>query len=782
MSSSSRKMLQAAAGNAGGDFYPYTVDYSARFNDNDSAQLGRTPSSAGNRKTWTYSVWIKRSTLGTRQILFGSCPNTASNDLTWLTCGIDETTDVVRIAGWNTSWKRTNAVLRDTSSWYHLVFVWDTTQATGSDRSAIYINGIEATYQNNNSPSLNTDYAVNDTKYHTIGSRQTWSADSYFDGYMAQACFVDGQALDPTSFGEFKNGVWVPKDVSGLTFGTNGFLLDFSNSAALGTDSSGNSNNWTPSGLTSSDQMIDTPTSNWATLNPLQRIRNQPVTYAEGNLYVQYDGSDNAGEVVLSTIRLPDTGKWYFEGIKTGGTYYSFGVNTEIYSDTKDAITWGNTATGRVGVMVDCDTNTMYGYVNGTLTTTTSITSEHRYFKAHVWSLNGSGRGQVVVNFGQNGTFNGTTTAQGNTDANGLGDFYYAPPSGALALCTANLPEPTIGPNSDTTSDENFNTVLYTGNGSTQSITGVGFQPDLIWVKGRDYASNHWLTDVIRGTGSIISTSTSTIYSGLTNAVTSFDSDGFSLGNDGAHNASGYNFVGWTWKGNGSGVTNNDGAITSTVSANTDAGISIVTFTSTSSITTVGHGLGITPSIVITKRTNIAGTPYMYFNIVDGSADYIALDSTNAKTDYSSSWSDVATSSTLFSISSTAGNDYIEYAFAEVDGFSKFGKYTGNGSSTDGPFIYTGFRPSFVMIKRTDSAGNYWPMHDSKRPGYNLTPYPLYANSTATEDTSHPTARGLDFLSNGIKVRAITSDFNLSGATYIYMAFAENPFKYSNAR
>ncbi len=382
------------------------------------------------------------------------------------------------------------------------------------------------------------------------------------------------------------------------------------------------------------------------------------------------------------------------------------------------------------------------------------------------------------LNFGQNGTFNGRKTAQGNSDENGYGDFYYTPPSGYLAVCSQNMPEPTIGPNSDTTSGENFNTVLWTGDQSARTITGYGFQPDFLWTKSRSTAESHRLHDAVRGgNGTVLyelKSDSSTTDQGTDTQVSGFTTDGFTMTAGGnSPNVTGRTYVGWGWKGNNSTSSNTDGDVTSTVSANTDAGISICTFTtpSTAQGFTVGHGLGVAPDFLILRglQTYRAWwvwhkdfSPTYYYLYLHGSQAFSGLtQSTNA-------WNNAVPTSTVFSTRSDwqygTNTPVVAYAFAEVEGFSKFGSYTGNGSS-DGPFVYTGFRPAWVMIKRTDSA-NSWTIMDDKRDTYNYADSILWADLSDAE-ASGGTTTSEDFLSNGFKLRGAGGSINASGGSYI---------------
>ena len=406
---------------------------------------------------------------------------------------------------------------------------------------------------------------------------------------------------------------------------------------------------------------------------------------------------------------------------------------------------------------------------------------------------NGENGGTAVYNCGQDSSFVGNKTAQGNTDENGIGDFYYAPPSGFLAICTANLPEPTIGPTSATQADDHFNTVLYSGDGSTQSITGVGFQPDWVWIKERSSTSSHQVYDSSRGVKIALEPNTTEVDRTENNNLTVFGTDGFTVGNSGALNQSSQTYVSWNWKANGGVATatisesgNNPAAV---VQANPTAGFSIITYTGTSGTGTIAHGLGAVPKWIIIKNRGDARNWIVYHgaNTAAPETDFLILN-TNADTaDNAEMFSDTAPTSSVFTIGDTNNdgtnedNDtYVAYCFAEIEGYSKFGNYTGNGNA-DGTFVYTGFRPAFLIIKRTD-VDNNWVIMNNKSSPFNAVDDYFYANVSNTEFTS---TERLDMLSNGFKLTKGGSgylDQNASGGTYIYMAFAEAPFKYANAR
>jgi hypothetical protein len=322
---------------------------------------------------------------------------------------------------------------------------------------------------------------------------------------------------------------------------------------------------------------------------------------------------------------------------------------------------------------------------------------------------------------------------------------------------------------------------LYTGNGSARSITGVGFQPDWNWIKVRNDTSWHNLVDAVRGvTLNLASNNTNAEATASPTRVTSFDADGFSLGTSNDVNFSGNTYVAWNWKANGSGSSNTAGSITSTVSANTTSGFSVATFTKNATTNeTIGHGLGVAPSMIIVKTRQSAGyESWAVWHTSIGIGNYLELNTTAASQASSTIWNNTLPTSTVFSMGTawTSTVNMVAYCFAPIAGYSAFGSYTGNGS-TDGPFVFTGFRPRFILYKRTDTTAS-WAIWDTSRNTYNVVNNYLLANSSNAEGVLD----SLDILSNGFKLRTTNVDNNASGGTYVYMAFAENPFKYSLAR
>ena len=323
-----------------------------------------------------------------------------------------------------------------------------------------------------------------------------------------------------------------------------------------------------------------------------------------------------------------------------------------------------------------------------------------------------------------------------------------------------------------------FNTKLYTGNGSTQSITGVGFAPDMVWTKKRSATDFHAINDKVRGALKIVFPNTTDAEDTSSGCLTSFDSDGFSLGSNGGFNANTATFASWNWLASNTTASNTDGDITSTVSANTTSGFSIVSYTGTGANATVGHGLGQALDMLIVKNRDTAKNWRVWFKGFSGT-ERLQLDTTDAKTSTATSWNGTIPTSTVFSLGADTNtnnntDEYVAYCFAEKKGYSKFGSYTGNGNA-DGTFVYTGFKPAWVMIKRATGGAGDWGIWDTKRNTFNVSNSIQRANTSDAEITLSPN-NDIDILSNGFKVRSTTGLANLSGDDYIYMAFAESPF------
>jgi hypothetical protein len=782
----------------------YDINNSLRFRGSASAYLNRTPGSATNRKTWTWSAWVKRGTLGVRQTMFAASLD--GNNENWISFQSSDTLNITNYESATQYNLETTQVFRDPSAWYHIVVALDTTQATAANRIKVYVNGSQITaFSSATYPSQNFDGRINNTVAHALG-RSSSAFPNYFDGYLTETNFVDGQALTPSSFGETDTttGSWKPKAYTG-TYGTNGFYLKFSDiattsgsNAGLGKDFSGNANYWTTNNIsvtagTTYDAMTDSPTltsatvANYATLNPLA-VSASTGTCSNGNL--TSTGINAGGGNSFATIALPTSGKFYWEatptsitgdgmiGLSTVSTassffwqntdgsiaYYNGNGNKYINnSATAYGATW--TTNDVIGVAVDLDAGTVTFYKNNT--SQGAITFNASGLFPAVSDASAGAASVFQVNFGQR-------------------PFSYTPPTGFVRLNTFNLPDSTIVKGNTV-----MDATLYTATGATpQTVINAGsFKPDLVWTKARNNASGNFLMDSNRGASKDLVSNLTDAEVTDVNYITSFNSNGYSIGTN--NYASGYTMVGWQWQaGQGSTSSNTNGSVTSTVSVNATAGFSVVTFNAAASgAFTIGHGLGVAPQLIITRYRNIASEWYTYHASV-GNTQFLKLNATSAATTSSTVWNNTSPTSTVFTLgSSIAGSTswtMLAYCWAEIAGFSKFGSYTGNGS-TDGPFIYTGFRPKFVVFKcssSTESGNADWHMQDSSRNAFNISTGSnrLFANSSSAETANAEYV--MDFVSNGFKLRTNAANYgqNTNGNTYIYMAFAENPFKNSNAR
>jgi hypothetical protein len=769
----------------------YNLTKSLRFRSSASAYLNRTPASASNRKTFTISAWVKKGQLGVDSTIFSAGYNTAP----WFIFAYDGTNDTLDIsatAGSSSSWKSA-AYFRDPSAWYHVMCVVDTTSATATitntatDRIRLYVNGVQQTLASGTVPTQNSDLQVNNTVAHSIGGY----SGEYFDGYMAEFNFIDGQALTPSSFGSTNalTGVWQPAKYTG-TYGTNGFYLPFTNTSStstLGNDFSGNSNTWTVNNISLTtgstyDSMNDVPTltsattANYCVFNPLDNIRaGGGATYTNGNLTLT--GSTQGA--ARGTFGLT-SGKFRAELTCTSGSRWQFGIANSIFdlfnSNTGKTVFYDSTGyientgttvqsslttctTGDViTVDVDVDAGTISFYKNGTtqLGTTYSYTAFTPVFIMGYMVSSSVGN----LNCGQQSF---TRTA-----------------SGFVALNTYNLPTSTI---------VKGNTVMdattYTGTGATLSVVNTaGFKPDFVWAKGRSAVSDHLVYDSVRGATLALLPNLTDAEVTLTTGLTSFNSNGFTLGSNANNNTNGVTYVGWQWQaGQGTTSSNTSGSITSTVSVNATAGFSVVTYTGNATNgATVGHGLGVTPSMIIGKIRSTTGSWYVWQTAMGDNV--MSLNTTAAQIPSTGNgvYNTASFSSTVFALGSgtsmnASGGTFVSYCWTPIAGYSAFGSYTGNGSA-DGPFVYTGFRPRWVMIKRTDTT-NQWFIYDTARDTYNVMPDVLEPNLSNAEGT---TSAPIDCLSNGFKLRGSAVEGNASGGTYIYMAFAENPFKNALAR
>ena len=788
----SNNLLLGAAGAGGG----YTIDQSIRFNNDDTAYMTRTPSSAGSLTTWTASFWFKRCSITETQVLWAAG-----------TSGINEirfsnSTNTIYYDFSNLGvYPESTLVLRDPSAWYNLVTVFDTTNATASERLRCFLNGERVTLST--TLALNANSQWNSNVLHTIGI-SSYSVPNYypFDGYMAEINFIDGTALDATSFGETNsNGVWVPIEYTG-SYGTNGFYITGETASDLGEDFSGNGNDFTSSGLTTADQMLDTPTDNYSIFNPVAscNVSGQPLTISDGNLRTSAGGTLNAIEAI--TQIGPSSGKWYAEFTLNAAPQLTnqYPVIGVIAADLN--ITSGNNignSTFRGYVPNGNTQGTGSGAYGDTFTTNDVIGCAIDLDNQKIWwSKNGTFQNSGDPAAGTNAAFTNLTAGlfyrfcishagSTATDVTGnfgqTGGFTYTPPTGFNALSTANLDDPTIADPS-----AHFQTTVYTGNGTAIGSGGLEvnqsenstFQPDFVWIKNRTTGGNeHDLYDAVRGATKVIFSSTTGAEATVSEGLASFDTDGFTVGNRGEVNTSGNSMVAWQWKANGAGSSNTDGSVTSTVSNNSTSNFSIVKYTGTGSgSSTVGHGLGVTPDMIIVKHLDRTQN-WRVFHTKVGVGSTLFLNSTAAAA--ADPDRITAVSSTTFTAAANMNEsaDYIAYCFAEIPGYSSIGSYTGNGSATDGPFVYTGFKPAFVMFKVSTNAPTGWAIIDNKRSNpFNPTDGLLQPDQSNAEGTTDK----WDILSNGFKVRTTWPAVNGNGYTVTYMAFAETPFKTATAR
>jgi hypothetical protein len=485
---------------------------------------------------------------------------------------------------------------------------------------------------------------------------------------------------------------------------------------------------------------------------------------SSGSWYCEFTSSSGQGSgfdqmIGLSNSTIPLSGN-HLGAFAGGYGYYPNGNKYNNNSGSSYGSSWG--AGDVIGIAFDATNGSLYFYKNGTVqnggtAAFTGLTSGPYFFTASMQGTSSAG----VWNFGQRA-------------------FAY-PVSGYKALVDTNLPTPLVAkPNTV------MDVALYTGNGAARNITGLAFNPDLVWIKGRSQAYGHRLLDVVRGaTNALASSSTAAEFVEST-GLTAFNSDGFSLGAAASYNDTATTYVGWAWDAGTSTVTNTAGSISSQVRANASAGFSVVTYTGNGSNgATVGHGLGVAPDLVLFKRRDSVAQDWGVYH-VSGGRKNLQLNTTGAYLGGGATYWDAVPTSTVIYPDNVYVADhyqnvnsatYVAYCFSSVVGYSSMGSYVGNGSS-DGSFVYTGHKARLLMIKRTDSTGN-WIMHDTARDTYNVADKYLLANSSGAEISGTGI---LDILSNGFKARNTWVDLNASGGTYVFASFAENPFQYARAR
>jgi len=826
---------------------------------NGSSFLSQTFSagtSTGSGDTCTLSCWVKRVDVpntGYNQYIFTA--GAASDAFTlWFSAASDQlifrrNNGAVTIT--------TSRYFRDPTAWFNIVLRIKTSESSDDDKYQIWINGLRETVTRSGTP-VTTFLGVN-SQIHNVLKYPNGS--SYGNMYLSDMNFVDGLALDASYFGEFKKDIWIAKNPNVSNYGTNGFRFKFDktglgtgSASTIGADSSGKNNHFDSSGIVASDcAMIDTPENNFCTMNPLEKGSNSSFFSSKGSLRMK----QTADDVTCSTFAFDiATSKLYAEFliVTSPGASTGFGITVANVASSISDVSGANAGnyhfnaygqhrhtsyssgygasvtTGDV-VGIRIDEGSVYFYKNGTILNSSaafsSLTGEFFFSIAEYSGTNV----EVHANFGQDFTFSGymdsSTTAKtpsnsgnGTLDDNNVGRFFNAPPSGHVALCAENLPEPVIGPNSDTKASDHFDVLLWDGNGSNKTVTGAAFKGDWLWSKDLTGTENHVWIDTSRGLTKRLTTNSSAGDTNDTNATfTSFNAPSSSGATDGGftltqyhdQNVSSSSNVGWLWKANGGTTSTNDasstgvGATDSVIQANTIAGFSIVTYTGTGSTTTIKHGLQVNgvaavPEVMIIKNRDASHSwAGFYHHLMAGSAaasatDYLSLDGASNLVDDATMWADTPPTDTVFTVgsaSNTGSSDaFVGYFFKGIDGYSKFGTYVADASI--GPFVFLGFRPSFIIIKNT-SNGNNWTILDDTRFGVGTTQRPnpilshLAVNTTSAEfdSDSYPLC---DFTAGGFRIRlggtgsTLAQNVNrANGDIYIYLAFAHSPFKYSNA-
>ena len=830
------------------DFYTHQIKNSCRFDRANASKLSRALGTPTNNKKFTFSTWVKfcsfpAATNDDRQILGGTG---STNSL-----GLGLTSEVANepqllfidypsnAGGPNSGGVQTlvylKKIFRDPSAWYHIVVAMDTTQGTASDRIKFYINGelqtVFDTYSSGGSatpfyPSQNSTTLNDASRTVVLGVDNADNAANTLDGYLAETYFIDGTAYAGSDFGETKNGVWIPKNASGLTFGTNGFYLKYTNSSALGEDFSGNDNDYTVANISAHDQMTDTPTfgssngGNFATWNRLNA--GSYTTLTEGSL--KATGTNSGASNPSGTFAMT-SGKWYYEMLvvdevsdypytglavvgnvahntTTGGDIWAMrydigsgavGANSGANIRGLGTITATSTgvATATDGDIIswylDCDNRKAWIAKNGTIPNSgnaatganpqwawTETPENPITFTAQVY--NGD---DTILNAGQDGTFAGAKTAQGNADGNGYGNFYYAPPSGFLAMCSGNLPTPSTDPADDNEPTKNHGCLLYTGTGqSSQAQTGLGFLPDFVIIKERGGTAGWKVFDSNRGVTQYLALHNTDAEVDENDSLTAFGADGFTIGDNAGTGANTSTYAAWCWKANGGTTsTNSDGTINCTQQVNANAGFSISTYTGNGQNSTIGHGLSSIPDITMFRERGTAGN--WIFRIKGDGDDNNLYPQVNNATSDGNYFQTTAATASVVSIATHADinantNTYVMWAWENKEGFSQHGLFEGNGNA-DGSYMHLGFSPAFLMLKSLDSTSG-WYVYDNKREGYNEDNDSLEWDVTTAEQTDDQ----VDLLSNGFKLRT-TGDPNVA-ETFIYMAFAAVPFKYATAR
>ena len=790
-----------------GKFVPFTnngtIAKSCIFASGDSPVLSHTLGGDGNKKKFTISAWVKpcKFTGDYQSILVGGGTGngTASAGL-YFNANMQ-----IYIYFFGADTLITNRTFVDTSKFYHIVVRVDSSDSTADDRVRLYVDGTQITsFATRNNPSQEAEDTLFNvgSNIFNIGKHTSGNAYYYLDNVLAEVNFADGQSYGPETFGitDTSTGRWIPKSLTGITYGTNGFRCEFANSAGqtVGDDTSGQGNDFTVTNLAATDINTDTPTQNFMTFGNGERFLGTQQTTEQGGMTI-YAASGAGYTAMAANKEIPQSGKWYWE-VKLDAVGNVNGISNPGYGvidrNIKDGINLFATGSEFVNQTGGMGATFWSGFrFTGLFGTSTELTigsytaAEDDYVvfafdmdDGKAWWGFKDGSADLVFYANDGGTDGNPSTGANPTITFNPKDHrfvpvqgFYAPGSGYSARYHYNFGQKAYAFTAPTgfsgLSQNNF------------PETGKDI-PDLVWIKNRDAGDNHQMYDSSRGVQQVLTTEAgaeSTVSDGLQK----FLKGGCAIEDDVSINTVAESYVSWNWVANG-GTTaaNTDGSgasIASTTQANDTAGFSIVTYTGTGSAGTIAHGLSSAPEwVMASRRTDSSGDGWSTYH--SGMTDanyYIDTRHTNAQASASVVWNGTAPTNKVFSVGTASGTNtssktYVAYCWHPVAGYSKFGSYFGNGSS-DGPFIYTGFKPSWLMIKRIDSStGGNWSIIDNTRYIANPIGPPILADDSGAE--SGLSSITMDLLSNGFKIRNTLNSNNNSSGTYIYMAFAEHPF------
>lgn len=766
--------------------YPYKIGHSLVLNDGNQGVLYKDDGTAAGSQKYTFSGWFKFGDLPAYEVLYSSSLDGGNFAAIYRTA----TNQIGVLEYFSSAYKinlTSTEIIRDYNNWFHLVVVMDTTQAVAANRIKIWINNHQCTLSGTFPAVHNGNYLLPDYYRRGIG-RWRHLAANWYDGLMTEVVMLADQALTPSSFGQDINGVWVPKSLHNINFGVStDIYLRFNDvsslPASMGYDESGNDNTflfYQPN--TSITHLLDSPTNNYPKFDIL---KNSLITHALGGVYATTSSASAMTGWANFGVK---SGKWYWEGKIWAGTatilmlgicgernaryntygwqqpdgYFYYSSNGKIYNNDDGGSAYGASYTTNdiIGIAFDADVGTLEFFKNNASQGTYDITAhgnglDGRFYFPAISDGSGAASVSTAFNFGQ---FHGGLT--------------YSPPAGFKTLCAENLPEPRIRK-----PEKAIDILTWTGDGeSTKEITGLTFQPDIVWIKDRDSAYSHLFSDSVKGPGHAWWTNSSVVGDGASSltygTINSFNPNGITV-NKGSQltsvtNESGESYIAWCLK------------------ALPQYGIDIVSYTGTGAKQAIAHDLGVVPNMIIVKNFGTAANNNVYQDqllaLADPWTDISYLDLTNVTADSAAPWADTAPTTTHFTVGTQTGTNgngdsMMAYLFANVPDFSHVFRYYGN-ASTNGPVVRLNFKPRFVIFKNSANANNWW-MFDSERDPINPVQHRLYPSDPAAEATG--TTYAIEFWSNGFKIRSTTDALNKSANWIFGIAFAERPFKYSNA-